>query len=118
MRPLHLMFMALVTTAAIVAAAFLTACGSNSTAMGGSTAAGASGGAVVGLGATDLGQVLVDAQGKTLYLWAHDTSNKSTCSGDCAEYWPPLLTQGKPEADAGADSSLLGTSRRGDGAMQ
>ena len=34
------------------------------------------------------------------------------------QYWPPLVTKGRPQAIAGANSKLLGTSRRGDGRMQ
>ena len=75
-------------------------------------------GAIVKVGPSNLGRVLVDAQGKTLYLWAHDKGAKSTCNGDCAEYWPPLITHGKPIAAGGAKASLLGTSRRSDGKTQ
>jgi predicted lipoprotein with Yx(FWY)xxD motif len=75
-------------------------------------------GTVVKVGPSNLGRVLVDAHGKTLYLWAHDKTAKSTCYGDCAEYWPPLLTRGKPLAAGGANASLLGTSRRSDGRIQ
>jgi predicted lipoprotein with Yx(FWY)xxD motif len=74
--------------------------------------------AVVKTGPSSLGRILVDAHGKTLYLWAHDKTSRSTCNGDCAEYWPPLVTQGKPTALAGARAKLLGTSRRSDGRMQ
>jgi predicted lipoprotein with Yx(FWY)xxD motif len=74
--------------------------------------------AVVKVGPSNLGRVLVDAHGKTLYIWAHDKTSKSTCNGACAGYWPPLITQGKPKAIAGANSKLLGTSRRSDGRMQ
>jgi len=81
-------------------------------------AAGGSSGTVVKVGASKLGRVLVDAHGKTLYLWAHDKGTKSTCNGDCAEYWPPLLTRGKPFAAGGAKTTLLGTSRRSDGRIQ
>jgi predicted lipoprotein with Yx(FWY)xxD motif len=77
-----------------------------------------SGGALLKVGPSNLGRVLVDAHGKTLYIWAHDKGTKSTCNGDCAEYWPPLLTRGKPVAAGGAKASLLGTSRRSDGRMQ
>jgi predicted lipoprotein with Yx(FWY)xxD motif len=77
-----------------------------------------SGGALLKIGPSNLGRVLVDAHGKTLYLWAHDKGTKSTCNGDCAEYWPPLLTRGKPLAAGRANASLLGTSRRGDGRIQ
>ena len=78
----------------------------------------AHGGALVKVGPSKLGRVLVDAHGKTLYMWAHDKSAKSTCYGDCAEYWPPLLTRGKPVASGGAKGALLGSSRRSDGRMQ
>jgi predicted lipoprotein with Yx(FWY)xxD motif len=43
-----------------------------------------SGVATVKTGQTGLGRVLVDAHGKTLYIWAHDKGSKSTCYGDCA----------------------------------
>jgi predicted lipoprotein with Yx(FWY)xxD motif len=78
----------------------------------------AHGGALVKVGPSNLGRVLVDAHGKTLYIWAHDKGSKSTCNGDCAEYWPPLLTRGQPVASGGAKAALLGTSRRSDGRMQ
>jgi predicted lipoprotein with Yx(FWY)xxD motif len=82
------------------------------------SATGARGSAIVKTGPSNLGRVLVDAHGKTLYLWAHDTSSKSTCYGDCAEYWPPLVTHGRPTALAGAKRALLGTSKRTDGSLQ
>jgi predicted lipoprotein with Yx(FWY)xxD motif len=75
-------------------------------------------GTLVKVGPSNLGRVLVDAHGKTLYIWAHDKGSKSTCYGDCAEYWPPLQTRGKPLASGGARSALLGTSRRSDGRIQ
>jgi len=75
-------------------------------------------GSLVQVGSSNLGRVLVDAHGKTLYIWAHDKGSKSTCNGDCAEYWPPLLTRGRPVAARGAQAALLGTSRRSDGRIQ
>jgi predicted lipoprotein with Yx(FWY)xxD motif len=78
----------------------------------------AGGNAVVKVGPSNLGRVLVDAHGKTLYIWAHDKTSKSTCNGACAAYWPALVTKGRPQAIAGANSKLLGTSRRSDGRMQ
>jgi predicted lipoprotein with Yx(FWY)xxD motif len=83
-----------------------------------SAAAGGSSGTSVKLGPTSLGRVLVDAHGKTLYIWAHDHGPKSTCNGDCAAYWPPLITRGMPRAMGGVNQSLLSTSRRSDGRMQ
>jgi predicted lipoprotein with Yx(FWY)xxD motif len=67
---------------------------------------------------SSLGRILVDSHGKTLYLWAHDKGRKSTCNGQCAKYWPPLVTRGRPKAGAGALSSLIGASRRSDGRTQ
>jgi predicted lipoprotein with Yx(FWY)xxD motif len=78
----------------------------------------ANSGKVVKIGPSNLGRILVDSHGKTLYLWAHDKGRKSTCYGDCAEYWPPVITHGKPLAHAGARAKLLGTTRRRDGHLQ
>jgi predicted lipoprotein with Yx(FWY)xxD motif len=97
------------TAAGLIAAAAVLAASASS-------AAGT--GTVVKLGSTHLGRVLVDAHGKTLYLWAHDKTAKSTCYGECAEYWPPLITKARPKALAGANSALVGTSRRSDGRLQ
>jgi predicted lipoprotein with Yx(FWY)xxD motif len=65
-----------------------------------------------------LGQVLVDGSGRTLYLFVKDAGATSTCYGDCATYWPPLLTSGAPQAGAGASASLLGTTKRNDGTVE
>ena len=35
--------------------------------------------------------VLVNAKGLTLYVFAPDSKNKSTCYGPCAKFWPPVL---------------------------
>jgi predicted lipoprotein with Yx(FWY)xxD motif len=67
---------------------------------------------------TSLGTILVDAKGRTLYLFEKDTKNKSKCSGACATNWPPALTGGKPKAAGGAVSSRLGTTKRSDGTTQ
>ena len=68
-----------------------------------------SGAASVGLASSDLGKILVDAQGRTLYLWEADTGTASTCSGACASAWPPLTTTGQPMAGSGVSASKLGT---------
>jgi predicted lipoprotein with Yx(FWY)xxD motif len=86
--------------------------------MAAAASGGGQSGAAVKLGSTSLGRVLVDSHGKTLYVWAHDKGPKSTCNGDCAEYWPPLITRGKPLAMGGVNQALLSSSRRSDGRMQ
>jgi predicted lipoprotein with Yx(FWY)xxD motif len=75
-------------------------------------------GTVVKVGPSNLGRILVDSPGKTLYLWAHDKGRRSTCYGQCAVYWPPVLTKGRPIAASGARSALLGVTRRSDARMQ
>src|SRR4051794_21791069 len=56
----------------------------------------------IGTTSTALGTILVDAQGRTLYLFTHDSGSTSTCTGACASAWPPLVANGKPTAAAGA----------------
>jgi len=74
--------------------------------------------ATVDLHKSSLGTILVDAQGKTLYLFEADKNGKSACSGPCATAWPPLLSNGAPQAAMGATASLIGTTARGDGGRQ
>lgn len=72
----------------------------------------------VGVGKSSLGRIVVDDKGRTLYLFEKDKARRSTCYGQCAKYWPPLVTHGKPVAKTGAKQSLLGMSRRADGSRQ
>ena len=72
----------------------------------------------VSLGNTDLGRVLVNSRGRTLYLFLKDRNGKSACAGTCAQYWPPLIARGKPAAGAGVKAAWLATVRRADGRMQ
>jgi predicted lipoprotein with Yx(FWY)xxD motif len=65
-----------------------------------------------------LGTFLVGAKGMTLYLFEADKTSRSTCSGQCATFWPPLLTSGKPKASGKAKAKLLGTTKRSDGKRQ
>jgi predicted lipoprotein with Yx(FWY)xxD motif len=81
-------------------------------------AAAASGASVIKTSKGDPGTFLVDSAGRTLYLWVADTGSTSTCSGACAQAWPPLTTKGAPKASGGAKASLLGTSKRSDGTLQ
>jgi len=74
-------------------------------------------GASVSLHKTKLGLILVNAKGHTLYLFRKDRNGKSTCSGSCAKFWPPLLNR-KPTAGPGVKRSLLGTTRRSNGSLQ
>ena len=75
-------------------------------------------GALVALGKTALGKVLVDARGRTLYLFEKDKHGRSACYGACAAYWPPLLSPAKPRAGMGVRASLLGVATRTGGKRQ
>lgn len=70
--------------------------------------------------AAEVGQILVDEEGMTLYYFQKDQkgSGKSKCEGACAEAWPPLLTEGEPEAMKGVKAAMLGTIQRKDGTTQ
>jgi predicted lipoprotein with Yx(FWY)xxD motif len=74
--------------------------------------------ATLGVATTGLGRTLVDAQGRTLYLFKKDSGTTSACTGACASAWPPVRANGKPTAGTGATASLLGTTARSDGAPQ
>jgi predicted lipoprotein with Yx(FWY)xxD motif len=78
----------------------------------------ASSGATVGTRHGSIGTFLVDSQGRTLYLFEKDTGTMSTCSGECANDWPPSTTSGHPKAGSGVKASLLGTTTRSDGSKQ
>jgi predicted lipoprotein with Yx(FWY)xxD motif len=66
----------------------------------------------------ELGRVLVDSNGLTLYDFHKDQGTESSCYGGCAEVWPPLLSEGEPHASNGAQAGLLGTTGRKDGTTQ
>jgi predicted lipoprotein with Yx(FWY)xxD motif len=65
-----------------------------------------------------LGKILVDSQGRTLYLFQADKGTKSSCTGACASAWPPVRASGKPVAGSGIAASKLGTTPRSDGKPQ
>lgn len=83
---------------------------------GGGTTQDTSDATVVGSASSDLGTILVDGDGRTLYLFDNDSEGTSTCTDDCAQTWPPLL--GEAEASGDVDASLLGTTERADGSTQ
>ncbi|MFB6617781.1 SCO0930 family lipoprotein [Streptomyces sp. NPDC056367] len=66
-----------------------------------------------------LGPVLTDGAGLTLYRFDKDTAKppKSNCDGDCAKAWP-VVAAGDVTAAAGMDPALLGEVVRSDGTKQ
>ncbi|MGW3289617.1 SCO0930 family lipoprotein [Streptomyces sp. NPDC001002] len=67
----------------------------------------------------ELGKVLTDGAGLTLYRFDDDTAEppKSSCDGDCATAWPPVPAD-DATAGAGIDKALLGEVTRTDGTKQ
>ncbi|GAA2736268.1 SCO0930 family lipoprotein [Streptomyces nogalater] len=67
----------------------------------------------------ELGKVLTDSSGLTLYRFDKDTADPPTsnCSGDCATTWPPVPAD-DASAGAGVDRALLGEVTRADGSKQ
>jgi predicted lipoprotein with Yx(FWY)xxD motif len=115
-----------VSAAGLALTLVLAACGAGgSSAYGGSgygaapaTPSAAGTAATVDLHDSKLGQIIVDAQGRTLYLFEADKGGKSNCDGPCAAAWPPYLSNGRPQAAMGASGGLVGTTKRADGTTQ
>jgi predicted lipoprotein with Yx(FWY)xxD motif len=72
----------------------------------------------VRIATTPLGKIVVDAKGRSLYLFEADRKGKSACYGACAKAWPPVIVRAKPTAGPGARAKLLGMVRRKDGKEQ
>lgn len=100
----------------------LTACGGSSSTSSSSTSSSAPAASSTGSAAPTtggvkissatipgLGSVLVNAQGRTLYIFAPDKDKKVTCVSACATIWPPaMLPSGqKPVATGSVKQSLL-----------
>jgi predicted lipoprotein with Yx(FWY)xxD motif len=73
-------------------------------------------GATVAVATSKLGDILVDADGRTLYAFTKDKGDQSVCSGQCATSWPALT--GTATAGTGAQAALLSTSKQANGSTQ
>ena len=102
-----------VTAAVVAAVAFASIAASFAFAHGAATR-----GTTVKVAKSRLGRILVDSRGITLYDFVADKGGRSSCYGECASYWPPLLTKGKPQAGPGVRTALLGTTKRKDGKLE
>jgi predicted lipoprotein with Yx(FWY)xxD motif len=67
---------------------------------------------------TRYGRILVDGRGRALYLFTRERGSTSRCYSACAKAWPVFHARGRVRAGAGADSGLLGTTRRRGGGRQ
>ena len=78
----------------------------------------AAAGTAITLRDSDFGSMLFDSNRQAIYVFERDSRGKTVCYGDCAEAWPPVLTDGAPTAENGVKASLLGTITRRDGRKQ
>lgn len=64
--------------------------------------------------------ILVTPKGMTLYVFAPDKAKKSTCYGECAKFWPPLLAPkgAPPAAHLPGVPGTFGVAMRTDGTHQ
>ena len=69
--------------------------------------------ATISIKTTPLGDIVVDAQGRTLYAFEKDSGGKPTCYADCAKMWPAYVSKGDEKKGEG-----WATVKRTDGAMQ
>lgn len=65
---------------------------------------------------TDLGSILVNGEGFTLYIFTNDADGESTCYDACADTWPPI--PGDVTIASDLDASIFGTTTRDDGSEQ
>jgi predicted lipoprotein with Yx(FWY)xxD motif len=114
-----------VTTALLAAlAVVLAACGGGddegsgtaATAAPTTAAAQEANGTTVAVASSKLGDILVDADGRTLYAFTKDKGDQSACSGECATSWPALT--GTATAGTGVEAALLSTSTQASGDSQ
>jgi predicted lipoprotein with Yx(FWY)xxD motif len=70
------------------------------------------------LRSTSLGRVLVDSKKHTLYMLTADGRNSSSCSGACAQNWPPAIAPKKPRVASALKKRKLKVITRSDGKKQ
>ena len=75
-------------------------------------------GTIITTSDSEFGSILFDGKKQAIYIWELEESATAECYGDCAEAWPPVLTNGAPIASGGVDTKMLGTTKRTDGTTQ
>ena len=91
--------------AVLAIAAVITATSGGSKAAASRTPAGGA----ISVAKKPVGNALVDANGRTLYLFAGDTPNVSRLSAAGQAVWPPFTSSGMPEAGGGTSAAQVGT---------
>src|SRR5262245_45069682 len=73
------------------------------------TSSAAAGAVTVKISKTNLGDVLADGQGRTLYSMSTESATDIKCVGQCANRWPPLVVAAgqNPTAEAGVGTLVV-----------
>lgn len=75
-------------------------------------------GTEIEVGDSEFGRMLFDSDDQAIYIFENDREDETVCYGQCAQDWPPVLTDGDPQAGKGVKDSLLGTVKRRGGERQ
>ena len=105
----------------VLASLILSACSSGATVLSAPSASTASPGELtISTASTPaLGSFLTGSGGMTLYIFTKDHPDQTTCSGSCAQIWPPLTVAPGQQPHAGPGvTGRLGTLARPDGGIQ
>ena len=78
----------------------------------------AAGGSAIAIRSTSLGKTLVDANGRTLYLFKGDRPGVSTLSAAGTAVWPRFVSAGHVKAEGGAQAALIATTTSPSGVKQ
>ena len=69
---------------------------------------------VIGTENAELGLIITDISGRTLYVFANDAPGVSNCTDACASLWPPFTVESGTQVSGGG----AGTIERADGTTQ
>jgi predicted lipoprotein with Yx(FWY)xxD motif len=116
--PLALLPVALIALVAMAGCGGSSGSGTTASAASSTTASSGATGTIDVANNSQLGQILTDSKGDTVYVFDKDTNGKSACSGSCANIWPPVTASGSPKPGNGVAASKLGTTTRSDGSTQ
>ena len=79
----------------------------------------AAGGTTLALADSALGKIVVDGQGKTLYMFEPDDGQAApTCTDACAANWPALIATGTPTLGDGLTAAVSTVARTDGGGTQ
>ncbi|MFH8470018.1 hypothetical protein [Streptomyces sp. NPDC017991] len=67
---------------------------------------------------SELGKILVDQSGRTLYGFTVDKDGESNCDANCIAVWPALTSPSDAKSAKDIDKALLTRTKRTEGVLQ